>query len=180
MPIVRDSSGRLYNNENGLYVDENALDGGELRSIQRRLGEPTDQDRQAAIKAAAQRAATPAVLPTTPTTPVEPVEPAYQSAQVSDIDYWSGSSSGEVSSDNMVSWRNPVTGETTSQPSSMNPPEGSAWEKGAYTRQESEDVINKYIRNMPRGTGTNYQEYKIPDPVENPLKEEVGPGIVPC
>jgi len=65
MPIVRDSSGRLYNNENGLYVDENALDGSELRSIQRRLGEPTDQDRQAAIKAAnaaaaAQRAATPA------------------------------------------------------------------------------------------------------------------------
>ena len=66
MPIVRDSSGRLYNNENGLYVDENALDGSELRSIQRRLGEPTDQDRQAAIKAAnaaaaAQRAATPTV-----------------------------------------------------------------------------------------------------------------------
>ena len=71
MPIVRDSFGRLYNNENGLFVDENALDGSELRSIQRRLGEPTDQDRQAANKAAnaaaqqaaqqaAQRAATPA------------------------------------------------------------------------------------------------------------------------
>ena len=184
MAIVRDSSGRLYDTQNGMRVDENALDSSKLREIQRRLGEPTDQDRQAANKAAnaaaaAQRAATPAVLPTTPTTPVEPVEPAYQSAQVSDIDYWSGSSSGEVSSDNMVSWRNPVTGETTSQPSSMNPPEGSSWEKGAYTRQESEDVINKYIRNMPRGTGTNYQEYKIPDPVENPFKGEVGPGIVP-
>jgi len=52
MAIVRDSSGRLYNDENGLFVDENALDGSELRSIQRRLGEPTDQDRQAANKAA--------------------------------------------------------------------------------------------------------------------------------
>ena len=118
---------------------------------------------------ATQQAATPAVLPTTPAVlPTTPVEPAYQSAQVSDIDYWSGSSSGEVSSDDMVSWRNPVTGETTSQPSSINPPEGSAWEKGAYSRQESEDVINKYIRNMPRGTGTNYQEYKIPEPT-NPF-----------
>jgi len=48
MPIIRDSSGRLYNDENGLFVDENALDGGELREIKTRLGETTSASSQLA------------------------------------------------------------------------------------------------------------------------------------
>ena len=78
MPIVRDSFGRLYNNENGLYVDESALDGSELRSIQRRLGEPTDQDRQAAQQAAI----TPA------TSPVTNVQGGISSPQAVNFDFF--------------------------------------------------------------------------------------------
>lgn len=53
MAIVRDSSGRLYNDENGLFVDENALDGGELREIKTRLGESTAVSSQLAAANAA-------------------------------------------------------------------------------------------------------------------------------
>ena len=48
----------------------------------------------------------------------------------------------------MVSWRNPVTGETASYTAGMEPPAGSPWEKGGYTPEE-QNQIKKDINLTP-------------------------------
>ena len=48
----------------------------------------------------------------------------------------------------MVSWRNPVTGETASYTAGMEPPAGSPWEEGGYTPEE-QNQIKKDINLTP-------------------------------
>jgi len=69
----------------------------------------------------------------------------------------------------MVSWRNPVTGETASYTAGMEPPAGSPWEKGGYTPEE-QNQIKKDINLTP----AEIEETIVP-PVAAPFQPIVPP-----
>jgi hypothetical protein len=69
----------------------------------------------------------------------------------------------------MVSWRNPVTGETASYTAGMEPPAGSPWEEGSYTPEE-QNQIKKDINLTP----AEIEETIVP-PVAAPFQPIVPP-----
>ena len=73
----------------------------------------------------------------------------------------------------MVSWRNPVTGETASYTAGMEPPAGSPWEKGGYTPEE-QNQIKKDINLTP----AEIEETIVP-PVAAPFQPIVPPVAAP-
>jgi len=73
----------------------------------------------------------------------------------------------------MVSWRNPVTGETASFTAGMEPPAGSPWEKGRYTPEE-QNQIKKDINLTP----AEIEETIVP-PVAAPFQPIVPPVAAP-
>ena len=70
----------------------------------------------------------------------------------------------------MVSWRNPVTGETASYTAGMEPPAGSPWEEGSYTPEEQNQIF-KRIENL---TPIEIEETIVP-PVAAPFQPIVPP-----
>ena len=73
----------------------------------------------------------------------------------------------------MVSWRNPVTGETASYTAGMEPPAGSPWEEGSYTPEE-QNQIKKDINLTP----AEIEETIVP-PVAAPFQPIVPPVAAP-
>ena len=73
----------------------------------------------------------------------------------------------------MVSWRNPVTGETASFTAGMEPPAGSPWEEGSYTPEE-QNQIKKDINLTP----AEIEETIVP-PVAAPFQPIVPPVAAP-
>ena len=69
----------------------------------------------------------------------------------------------------MVSWRNPVTGETASYTAGMEPPAESPWEEGSYTPEE-QNQIKKDINLTP----AEIEETIVP-PVAAPFQPIVPP-----